>query len=98
MQGRVTDIFVVLHQNIFQAFGGNSSSITLFGEEAGGSAVHIHTLNAENDPIFHSAIVQSAQYDDGVLSKEQCKDQFQGSKSNRLYAILFYNLYCFMML
>jgi len=33
-----------VHDNI-EVFGGNSDSVTLFGESAGGSSVHYHMLS-----------------------------------------------------
>lgn len=47
-----------VQQNIAK-FGGNPDNVTLFGESAGGAAVHIHTLSASSRKYFHKAICQS---------------------------------------
>lgn len=47
-----------INQNIAK-FGGNPENVTLFGESAGGSCVHIHTLSAKSRKYFHKAICQS---------------------------------------
>lgn len=40
-------------------FGGNSESITLFGESAGGVSTHFHVLSPKSQPFIKRAIVQS---------------------------------------
>ncbi|XP_076813023.1 fatty acyl-CoA hydrolase precursor, medium chain-like [Clavelina lepadiformis] len=57
-----------------EAFGGDETFITLFGEGSGGSSTHIHTLNTEKK-LFQNAIIQSARYDDGVKFPEHCLTQ-----------------------
>ncbi|OWF39887.1 carboxylesterase 3-like [Mizuhopecten yessoensis] len=42
-----------------EAFGGNSNSITLFGESAGAMSASIHALNPNNKGLFHRAIFES---------------------------------------
>ncbi|KDR12774.1 Esterase FE4 [Zootermopsis nevadensis] len=41
------------------AFGGNPSSVTIFGESAGGASVHYHMLSPASKGLFHRAISQS---------------------------------------
>ncbi|XP_018335696.1 uncharacterized protein LOC108744438 [Agrilus planipennis] len=41
------------------AFGGDSNNITIFGESAGGAAVHFLVLSASAKNLFHKAIAQS---------------------------------------
>lgn len=40
-------------------FGGDSDSITIFGESAGSSSVEFHTLSPMSNGLFHRAIMQS---------------------------------------
>ncbi|XP_063224005.1 juvenile hormone esterase-like isoform X2 [Bacillus rossius redtenbacheri] len=40
-------------------FGGDPSSVTLFGQSAGGSCVHYHMLSPMSKGLFHRAISQS---------------------------------------
>lgn len=47
-----------VQQNIAK-FGGDPTNVTLFGESAGASCVHIHTLSANSRNYFHKAICQS---------------------------------------
>ncbi|XP_063061400.1 cholinesterase-like [Engraulis encrasicolus] len=42
-----------------EAFGGNASSVTLFGESAGSGSVGFHLLSAGSHPFFSRAILQS---------------------------------------
>ncbi|KAL5014478.1 hypothetical protein ScPMuIL_008748 [Solemya velum] len=42
------------------AFGGNSTSITIFGESAGGSSVVLQAMSLSNTNVFQRAIAQSA--------------------------------------
>ncbi|KDR12773.1 Esterase FE4 [Zootermopsis nevadensis] len=41
------------------AFGGNPSSVTIFGESAGGASVHYHMLSPASRGLFHRAVSQS---------------------------------------
>ena len=52
-----------VHDNI-ASFGGNPSSVTLFGESAGGLSVSYHSVIPSNKGLFHRGIAQS-----GVLSR-----------------------------
>lgn len=47
-----------VQQNIVE-FGGNPDNVTIFGESAGGSSIHIHTMSPESRKLFHKAICQS---------------------------------------
>ncbi|XP_019876460.2 juvenile hormone esterase-like [Aethina tumida] len=40
-------------------FGGNSNSVTIFGQSAGGASVHYHMLSPLSKNLFHRAISQS---------------------------------------
>lgn len=42
-----------------EKFGGDSKQITLFGESAGGSSVHMHSLVPSTRSLFQRAILQS---------------------------------------
>jgi len=66
-------------QNNIQSFGGDKHRVTLFGEEAGGSSVHLHLLNTKekNATLFHRVVIQSASYDDGVWTTQQGIDSFE---------------------
>jgi len=47
-----------VYENI-EAFGGDNTQITLFGESAGAQSVLFHLLSKESAPYFHRAILQS---------------------------------------
>lgn len=47
-----------VQQNIGH-FGGDQEMITIFGESAGSSCVHIHTLAPKSQGLFKRAILQS---------------------------------------
>lgn len=40
-------------------FGGDPSNVTLFGESAGGLAVHLHAISNHSKGLFHRAIAMS---------------------------------------
>ncbi|XP_026688347.1 esterase E4-like, partial [Diaphorina citri] len=42
-----------------ESFGGDSNSITIFGESAGAASVHYHLLSPKSRGLFHKAIMQS---------------------------------------
>ncbi|KAJ2942550.1 hypothetical protein O0L34_g2019 [Tuta absoluta] len=46
-------------QKTIHAFGGDSSSVTIFGESAGGASVHYHMLSETSAGLFHRGISQS---------------------------------------
>lgn len=47
-----------VHENI-SSFGGDPDKICLFGESAGASSVHLHTLNPKSRKLINCAIIQS---------------------------------------
>lgn len=47
-----------VQQNISQ-FGGDPNNVTLFGESAGASCIHLHLLSSNSRRFFHKAICQS---------------------------------------
>ena len=47
-----------IQENI-KDFGGNASSVTIFGESAGGSSVGLHVLSPRSKNLFHRAIAIS---------------------------------------
>ena len=47
-----------VNENI-EYFGGDKSSITIFGESSGGSSVHHHIISPESKGLFKRAISQS---------------------------------------
>lgn len=49
-------------QDNIRAFGGDASSVTLFGESAGGHSVMSHVASPGSAGLFHKAIVQSGSY------------------------------------
>lgn len=47
-----------VHENI-QAFGGDTTKVTLFGESAGAGSTHFQTINAKSRQYFQRAIIMS---------------------------------------
>ncbi|XP_018667387.3 carboxylesterase 4A-like isoform X2 [Ciona intestinalis] len=64
-------------KNNIEAFGGDPAKITIFGEEAGGSSVHMHALYPKSEGLFSNVIIQSAAYDDSLWSRQQANDAFE---------------------
>lgn len=46
-------------KNNISYFGGNPDNVTIFGESAGGVAVHLHMICPSSKGLFHRAISQS---------------------------------------
>ncbi|XP_023305517.2 acetylcholinesterase [Lucilia cuprina] len=46
-------------QDNIQAFNGDPNNVTLFGESAGASSVHLHVVAKHANKLFHKAIMQS---------------------------------------
>ncbi|CAH2034412.1 unnamed protein product, partial [Iphiclides podalirius] len=46
-------------QKTIHSFGGDNSSVTIFGESAGGASVHYHMLSKTSAGLFHKAISES---------------------------------------
>jgi len=52
-----------------QAFGGDPSKVTIFGESAGGNSVFFHLATKESQPYYRGAIIESGLYDEGAMSE-----------------------------
>ena len=50
-----------VHDNI-EAFGGDPSRVTLFGQSAGGASVTIHLLSDKSRPLFRHAVAHSGYF------------------------------------
>lgn len=46
-------------QKNIRNFGGNPSSVTIFGQSAGATSVHWHVLSPKSRGLFHAAIIES---------------------------------------
>ncbi|XP_013421584.1 carboxylesterase 5A [Lingula anatina] len=52
-------------RNNIEAFGGNASLITLFGNSAGAASVALHLMSPRSRGLFHRVIIQSGTYPPG---------------------------------
>ncbi|XP_050342599.1 esterase FE4-like [Nymphalis io] len=81
-------------QNNIAQFGGNSNSVTLFGESAGASCVSLHLLSPMSKGLFHKAIAQSGTYDlvqaSGAKERAFRAGEFLGIKTNDVQVLLDY--------
>ncbi|KAL7737038.1 hypothetical protein ACLKA6_005259 [Drosophila palustris] len=64
-------------------FNGDPQNVTLFGESAGASAIHLHIYAAHAKILFHKAIMQS-----GTANMEWVMQQNGAIKSHRLGKLL----------
>lgn len=64
-------------------FNGDPQNVTLFGESAGASSVHLHTYSAHANKLFHKAIMQS-----GSANMEWVFQQNGAYKARRLGELL----------
>jgi acetylcholinesterase len=67
-----------VQQNISQ-FNGDPNNVTLFGESAGGAAVHLHLLSENSRQYFHKVICQS-----GTSTIEWVMQQDATTKAKKL--------------
>lgn len=74
-------------QNI-GAFGGDSQSVTLFGESSGASSVGLHMMSPRSQHLFKRAIFESGSPDShwAILSKELAVERW-GRFRNRLSSV-----------
>ncbi|XP_026486245.2 esterase E4-like [Vanessa tameamea] len=81
-------------QNNIAQFGGDSNSVTLFGESAGASCVSLHLLSPMSRGLFHKAIAQSGTYDlvQAVGAKERAfrAGKILGIETNDVLVLLDY--------
>merc|ERR1719189_1048691 len=59
------------------AFGGDSDSITIFGESAGGNSVINHLARSASFPYYHKAIPQSGPYYEGARPMSSAEAAYQ---------------------
>lgn len=64
-------------------FNGDPQNVTLFGESAGASSVHLHTYAAHANKLFHKAIMQS-----GTANMEWVFQQNAAYKARRMGELL----------
>ncbi|XP_008824809.1 cholinesterase, partial [Nannospalax galili] len=64
-------------QRNIAAFGGNSKSVTIFGESAGAASVSLHLLCPQSHPLFTRAILQSGSSNApwAVMSPEEARNK-----------------------
>ncbi|TMW44054.1 hypothetical protein DOY81_010861 [Sarcophaga bullata] len=70
-------------QDNIQAFNGDPNNVTLFGESAGASSVHLHVLAKHAQKLFHKAIMQS-----GTANMEWVFQWNPAYKTRRLAEVL----------